>query len=156
MPIQISNHWQRFVLKDDSNVYTSHGCKFYTNQDSLIIDCDKIKKAQNVQEPINDCIAFEKTDLLYVAIVEFKGKRPDYDHAIAQLCYGKNIAEQIIKDSGIKEKHKLYMIIVAKSHPSSSARLRHRKRKSLGSGIPLLTARCNDTFSTARKQALMD
>lgn len=157
MPIKVSDHWQQFVLKDKTNsravnVYMTNRCKFYTGQNSLIFDCDKIKSVKNVQKPINDCIAFEKDDLLYVAIVEFKGRRPDFDHAIAQLCSGKDFAEQIIKDSEIKEKYKMYLIIVAKSHPSSGARLRYTKRKSLKSKMPILTARCRDTFSDVRKK----
>jgi len=156
MIIQLSSHWQQFALKD-SNVCASKSCKFYTSKNSLIIDCDKIKMTKNVHGPINDYIAFEKDDLFYVGIVEFKGKRPDYNRALSQLCSGKHIAEKIIKDSAIKEKPKMYMITVAKSNPASGAILKHKKRpkrakrKRPKADVPLVTARCGDTFSDARR-----
>jgi len=114
--------------------------------------------AKNVRGPINDYIVFEKDDLFYVGIVEFKGKHPDYSHAMSQLCSGKHIAEKIIKDSAIKEKPKIYMIIVADSHPSSEFMLQHKKRKrskhkkkKRSKADVTVTARCGDTFSYARR-----
>jgi len=152
MTILISKYWEQFVVTKCSTISKTLGCEFCVGRNSLIFDCDKIKIAENITDPINDCIAIERDDQLYVGIVDLKGKRYPPDHTMAQLRTGETIARRIINDSNIKEKHKMYKIIVAKSHPFSSARLSHIKRKSLKSGLPLITAHCDDTFYNARKK----
>jgi len=152
-PIQISAHWRQFVLKNCHSVSVPK-CKFYTAKNSLIIDCDKIKAAHRTQKPINDYIAFEKDDLFYVGIVEFKGKNPDFKHAMAQLCSGKEIAEQIISDSGIKEKPQTYMFVVSPSASSADTILASLKKQASKTGVIFKTIRCCRSFSSARKPSL--
>ena len=156
MPLSIHEYWMQFATRNCRTIDKSHKCEFCVGPNSLIMDCDKIKLVENSHEPINDCIAFEKTDLLYVAIVEIKGKSTNLEHTLTQLSTGENIALRIIKDSHITESYKMYKIIVAKSYPHSGASLRRIKRKFLRtSNTPLITVSCNDSFSNARKKKLL-
>lgn len=156
MTISINKYWEQFVVKKCTTINKTLGCEFCVGRNALIFDCDQIKIAENITDPINDCIALEKDELLHVGIVDIKGKRYPPDHTMTQLRTGENIARRILKDSNINEKHKMYKIIVAKSHPFSSSRLNYIKRKSLKAGSPLITAHCYDTFSNIRKQKLLD
>lgn len=155
MTIPINEYWKQFVSKNCRTIDKSRGCEFCVGPNSLIMDCDKIKEAENSHEPINDCIAIEKDGFFYIGIVEIKGKSTNLEHTMAQLDTGERIALRILKDSNIKEGYKMYKIIVAKSYPHSGASLRYKKRKLLKtSGTPLITVSCNDTFANVRKKKL--
>lgn len=151
MTIQISKYWKQFITKDCRTMGKPHRCEFCVGPDSLIVDCDMIKRIKNHHEPINDCIAFEKDGLHHVGIVEMKGKNPRLAHTLQQLDSGERIALQIIKDSGIKN-YKIYKIIAATSYPPSFARILRSKRRRSKSDTPIISTHCNDTFSNARKK----
>lgn len=144
MTIPISDYWGKFVF--DGSTIGSKKCKFYTRQNSVILDCDAIKKLENTREPINDFIAFEKTDLYHVGIIEFKGNSPDYSRAMAQFHYGKITAERIIKESGIKGESKMYMILVSPSKTNSNMMLPLLKKESQKMGAQFEPASCYTWF----------
>jgi len=155
MTISIDAYWKQFITEKCHTISKSYHCEFCVGSDSLVIDCDRVKTAENSHEPINDCIVFEKDGLLYVAIVEIKGKHQQIDHTLKQLDSGKNIALRIIKDSNMNENYKMYKVIVAKSYPHSAAAvIKYAKRKLLKSDAPLKTVSCNETFSHARSKKL--
>jgi len=102
----------------------------------------------------SDCLVFEEDGILQAAVVDLKGRGYRLEHALAQLRAGEALVAKIMSELGIKN-YKIYLIIVAPRHPASKILLRHIKRTSLASKRSrIITARCGDTFSDARRPRL--
>lgn len=151
-PFSLPARWS--VFRDDCCRSTSkiHACKFRSSNNSIILNCDQIKKSILKTGVINDCIIFHHTELLHIGVIEIKGRNYPIRHTLDQLYAGANIVRQILAESQITADYQIYLIIVAPSHPGSSVRMRSLKQKSTkATRYRLITTRCNDTFSNARK-----
>lgn len=137
------------------SVGNSGACAFCSGPGSVVLDCDQIMESGLLSGVGPDCIVFEKDGELHVAVVELKGRRYRLGHAIAQLEAGKALAVKILSDLGIKN-YRIYLIIVAPSHPGSALRVKRAMQRSMSARhSTIITARCGDTFSKARRLRLV-
>lgn len=147
----IARHYHKYTTRRCKSTDSSIDCKFCSCPKSVILDCDLIHAAKKFLGVACDCIVFEIDGILHVGVVEFKGKGYNLYHALEQLKAGENLAAQIMSKLRIKN-YKIYRILVAPSHTSSSILLKSLKKGSQSSKRSrLITATCGDAFCKARK-----
>ncbi len=149
----ISQSWKKFVTSRCRSA-GSASCVFCSGPGSVVLDFDRILAHYRLPGVGPDCLVFEKDGTLHVGVVELKGRRYRLEHAIAQLEAGQALATKILSDLGVKN-YKIYLIIVAPSHPGSALKARRaRQRSTPAKRSAIITARCGDTFSKARRPRL--
>lgn len=150
----IAQSWKHSVTRRCRSAGNYGSCVFCSGPGSVVLDCDRIMASGRLSGVNPDCLVFERDGTLHVGIVELKGRRYRLEHAIAQLEAGRELATKILSDLGIKN-YRIYLIIVAPSHPGSALRVRRaRQRSTSAKRSMIITARCGDTFSKARRRRL--